>query len=65
MPPHPYMVKTLQISYSLEQKANGLGTWFEHCGCGLYQVCTNDEPSMTYFMSRSNVIPNAFIWGKS
>ena len=26
-PPHPHMVKTLLISYSMEQKANGLGTW--------------------------------------
>ena len=27
-PPLPYMVKTLLISDSLEQKANGLGTWY-------------------------------------
>ena len=32
MPPHPYMVKNLQISYSLEQKANGLGTWYVALG---------------------------------
>ena len=59
------MVKTLQISYSLEKKVNGLGTFLQYCGCGLYQVCTNDESSLTYFMARSNLIPNAFIWEKS
>ena len=39
----------------------------KHWGCGPDQVCTNDESrmSMTYFMARSNLIPNAFIWGKS
>ena len=30
--PHPYMVKTLEISYSLEQKTNGLGTWYVALG---------------------------------
>ena len=28
IPPHPYMLKTLQISYSLEQKVSGIGTWY-------------------------------------
>ena len=30
-------------------------------------VCTNDESrlTLTYFMARSNLIPNAFILGKS
>ena len=36
-------------------------------GFGPYQICTNDESmlTLTYFMARSNLIPNAFIWGKS
>ena len=43
--------------------ALGLGMW--HKGCGPYQVCTNDESrlTLTYFMARSNLVPNAFIWG--
>ena len=34
--------------------------------CKNYQVCTNDESrlTLTYFMARSNLIPNAFIWRK-
>ena len=41
-----------------------LGLGMKHWGCGFYQVCTNDESSLTltYFMARSNLIPNAFIW---
>ena len=44
-----------------------LGLGMLHWGCGLYQVCTNDESSLTltYFMARSNLIPNTVIWGKS
>ena len=47
--------------------ALGLGMLHWGCGLGLYQVCTNDESSLTltYFMERSNLIPNAFIWDKS
>ena len=34
---------------------------------GPSEVCTNDETrlTLTYFMARLNLIPNAFIWGKS
>ena len=40
----------------------GLGMW--HWGCVAYQVCSNDEPklTLTYFTSRSNLLPNAFKW---
>ena len=46
------------------QKANGLGTWYVALGMtGPYKVCTNDESrlTLTYFMARSTLIPNAFI----
>ena len=45
--------------------ALGLGMW--HWGCGPYQNCTNYECSLTltYFMARSNLIPNAFLGEKS
>ena len=59
------MVKTLYISSSLEPKGN----WLWDMGCGVGNVdptrfCTNDESrlTLTYFMARSNLIPNAFIW---
>ena len=31
-----------------------------------YQVCSNDDPGLilTYFMARSNLVPNAFVWEK-
>ena len=44
-----------------------LGLGMLHWGCGPYQVDTNDESRLTlsYFMAWSNLIPYAFIWGKS
>ena len=49
------------------QRPLALGLGMQHCECGPYQVCTNDESrlTLTYFMARSNLIPNAFILGKS
>ena len=31
-----------------------------------YQVCSNDEPGLTliYFTTRSNLVPDAFVWQK-
>ena len=46
------------------QKADDLGTWYAAWGCGAFQVCSND-PSLTYLTSRSNLLPNAFKWGKN
>ena len=64
-PPLPYMVKTLYISSSLEPK----GHWLWDLVCSIGDVgptrfCANDESrlALTYFMTRSNLIPNAFIW---
>ena len=41
-----------------------LGLGMSHWGCGAYQVCSNDDPrlTLTYLMSRSNLLPNAFKW---
>ena len=46
-----------------------LGLGMQDWGCGPYQICTNDECAnieyrltLTYFMARTNLIPNAFIW---
>ena len=37
-----------------------------YVGCRPYQVSINDESklTLTYFMARSNLIPNVFIWRK-
>ena len=45
--------------------ALGLGMW--HWGYRPYQSSTNYESrlTLTYFMARSNLIPNAVLWGKS
>ena len=29
-----------------------------------YQVCSNDDPGLTYFTARSNLVPYAFVWEK-
>ena len=31
-----------------------------------YQVCSNDDPgfTLTYFTTRSNLVPDAFVWGR-
>ena len=30
------------------------------------QICSNDDPrlTLTYFTSKSNLVPNAFVWEK-
>ena len=58
----PYMVKYLLL---WNQKVIGFGIWYVALGMWALLVCTNDESTLTYFMARSNLIPNAFIWGKS
>ena len=67
-PPGPYVVKTLQKSSSPEPN----GQW--PCGficsigdAGPIIVCSNDDPrlTLTYFTARSNLVPYAFIWGKT
>ena len=46
------------------QKAHYLGTWYVAWGCGAYLVCSKYDPrlTLTYYMSRSNWLPNAFKW---
>ena len=38
----------------------------QHWVHGYYYVCSNDNPelTLTYFMTRSNVLPDAFVWEK-
>ena len=57
-----YVKNPLNILILWNKRPMALGLGMYHLGLGLYQVCTNDESSLTYFMARSNLIPNAFIW---
>ena len=38
----------------------------QHWVLEYYQISSNDDPglTMTYFMARSNFLPNAFVWEK-
>ena len=60
-------INALNIFYSEIKRPMALGLGMQHWGCRPYKVCTNDESrlAVTYVMARSNLIPNAFIWGKS
>ena len=60
------MVKTLKILLLQNQKGDDLETWYAVLGAWLYQVCSNDNPGLTwtYFMARSNLVPYAFVWEK-
>ena len=57
----------LNIFFSRTKRPLALGLDMWHWGCRPYQICANDESrlTLTYFMARSNMIPNAFIWGKN
>ena len=62
-----YGKRSLNIFFSETKWPLALGLGMCHWGCRPYQVCTNDDSRLTlnYFMARSNLIPNAFIWKKS
>ena len=38
----------------------------QHWGHTYYQICSNDDPrlNLTYFMTRSNLVPYASVWEK-
>ena len=46
--------------------ADNLETWYAASVLEYYQVCSNDDPGLTftYFTSRSNLVPYAFVWEK-
>ena len=55
----PIYGKNLKQSSSLE-----LG--MQHRVLEYYQIYSNDDPglTLTYFTARSNLVPDAFVWGK-
>ena len=54
----------LKVFFSRTRKLMTLGHGMLHWGCGAYQVCSNNDPrlTLTYLMTRSNLLPNAFKW---
>ena len=36
----------------------------QHWVLEYYQVCSNNDPGLTYFTARSNLVPYAFVWEK-
>ena len=60
------MVKTLKNLLLRNQKADDLETWYAVSILKYYQVCSNDDPGLTwtYFTARSNLVPYAFVWEK-
>ena len=58
-----YGKNPLKFFFSRTRRPVTLGLGMEHWGCGVYQVCSNDDPklTLTYLRSRSNLLPNAFL----
>ena len=56
----PILIKSFKLS-SMEPEGR-LVLVLCHWGCGIYQVCSKDDPSLVfiYLTSISNLIPNAF-----
>ena len=66
-PPWPYMVKTFKNLLLWNRKADEtLKFGMQHRVLECYQVCSNDAPwlTLTYFTTRSNLVPYAFVWEK-
>ena len=60
------MVKALKNLLLQNQKADDLETWYAASGARVLSSLFNDDPglTLTYFMARSNLVPNAFVWEK-
>ena len=55
------MVKPFKNIILQNQKANATGTWYVALGYKALQVCSNDDPRLTftYITSRLNLLHNA------
>ena len=60
------MLKTFKNLLLWNQKADYLESGMQHRVLEYYQVCSNDDPGMTltYFTTRSNLVPYAFVLEK-
>ena len=57
--------KHLTIFFSRTKKASRLNLVIEHWGLKVIQICSNDDPRLTFelFTAQSNLRLNAFLWG--
>ena len=55
-----YGKNPLKIFFSGTRRLMTFGLGMEHLWCWAYQVCSNNDPRLTYLTSRSNLLPNAF-----
>ena len=60
------MVKTWKISFSGTKWPMTLKVWMQHQVLKYYQVCSIDDSglTLTYFTTRYNLVPYAFVWDK-
>ena len=54
------MVKTLKNLLLWNQKADDLRLGMQYLVLDYYQVCSNDDPVLTYFTARPNLVP--IVW---
>ena len=55
--PCPYMVKTFRIDWPMSLK---LG--IQHRSLEYYQICSNDDPRLTFDLFTQTLVPYAFVW---
>ena len=53
-------------NFSGTKRPMTLKAGMQHRVIEYYQLCSNDDTglTLTYFMARSNLVPNAFVWEK-
>ena len=63
-PGHMTKMATMPIIFSGTNGSMTLKLGIQHWGLRSYKICSNGDPelTLTYFMGRSTLIPNAFIW---
>ena len=59
--PCPYMVKIFKKVFSGTKRPMTLKADMQHRVLEYYQVCSNDDSGLTYFMAMSNFLPHAFV----
>ena len=62
----PIYGRNLKIFFSETKRPMTLKLGMQHQVLEYYQVCSNDDPglTLTYFTTRSNLVPYAFVWEK-
>ena len=62
----PIYGKTAKKIFSRTKKASRLNLGIQQNRLKVYQICSNDEPRLTFdlFTASSSLHPPAFVWGK-